>query len=147
MIKSVGVCIKTKDFAKSRKFYEGLGFKAIFEVGPDKEIKDQNNVVIFGSETGGKFELTDGHVAIKPEVFRESIISSKISLMFEVDSVEEIIDKANKMGVEPAAPLRHYYYGNLEIVYLDPDGTRVVFVEPYTKVVAEKLGASEEFAS
>lgn len=145
MIKSTGVCIKTKDFAKSRAFYEGFGFKAKFEVGPDKEIKDKSNVVIFGSETGGNFELTDGHVAIKPSVFQETIESSKISLMFEVDSLEEILSLAKKMKLEPAVPVRHYYYGNLEAVFYDPDGTRVVFIEPYTAELAKKLNASEEF--
>lgn len=145
MIKSTGVCIKTKDFAKSRAFYEGFGFKAKFEVGPDKEIKDKSSVVIYGSETGGNFELTDGHVAIKPAVFQEQVESSKISLMFEVSSLEEIMGMAQNMGVEPAVPVRHYYYGNLEVVFYDPDGTRVVFIEPYTAESAKKLAASEEF--
>ncbi len=145
MIRSTGVCIKTKDFARSRAFYEGFGFKPKFEVGPDKEIKDISSVVIYGSETGGNFELTDGHVAIKPSVFQETVASSKISLMFEVDSLEEIMRLAKTMGIEPAVPVRHYYYGNLEVVFYDPDRTRVVFIEPYTKELAEKLRASEEF--
>lgn len=147
MIKSIGTVIKTKDFAKSRKFYETLGFEVTFEIGPDKEIKSgTDQVVIFGSDTGGKFELTDAHPAIKPEVFNEDIKSSKISMMFEVDSLADIVARAESVGVEPAVPVRHYYYGSLEIVYKDPDGVVLVFIEPYTRESADKLGACEEFA-
>lgn len=145
MIKSIGTCIKAKDFAKSRKFYEALGFQVIFEVGPDKEIRGKDSLVIFGSETGGKFELIDAHPAIKPAVFQESVPSSKISMVFEVDSLSDIIARARTIGVESAVGVRHYYYGSLEVVFKDPDGTVIVFVEPYTEESARKLGASEEF--
>ncbi len=146
MIKSMGTVIKTKDYQKSRTFYEALGFKVIFEIGPDKEIKSGNDqVVIYGSETGGKFELTNAHPAIKPGVFQETITSSKISMMFEVDSLADIIGRAKSIGVEPAVEVRHYYYGTLEVVFKDPDGMVIVFIEPYTAESAEKLGASEEF--
>lgn len=146
MIKSIGTVVKAKDFAKSRAFYETLGFRVIFELGPDKEIKSgSDRVVIFGSETGGKFELTDAHPAIKPTVFQELIPSSKISMMFDVDSLAEIIKAAKSIGVGPSVEVRHYYYGTLEVVFKDPDGMVVVFIEPYTPESAAKLGASEEF--
>ncbi len=146
MIMSMGTVVKTKDFTKSRAFYEALGFVITFEIGPDKEIKSgQDRVVIFGSETGGQFELTDAHPAIKPGVFQEDISSSKISMMFKVDSLADIIARARAIGVEPAVPVRHYYYGTLEVVFKDPDGMVIVFIEPYTEESAKKLGASEEF--
>lgn len=146
MIKSIGTVIKTKNYQKSRTFYEALGFKVIFEIGPDKEIKSGNDqVVIYGSETGGKFELTDAHPAIKPGVFQDTIKSSKISMMFEVDSLVDIIAGAKSIGVEPAVEVRHYYYGTLEVVFKDPDGVVIVFIEPYSPESAEELGANEEF--
>lgn len=147
MIKSMGTVVKTKDFAKSREFYVGLGFRIDFEIGPDKEIRSgDDRVVIFGSESGGKFELTDAHPAIKPSTFAETVASSKISMMFEVESLGDIMERAKRMGYEPAVEARHYYYGTLEVVYKDPDGMVIVFIEPYTKEAAEKYGANEEFA-
>lgn len=145
MIKSIGTVIKTRDFARSRAFYLALGFQVMFEIGPDKEIKSKDSVVIFGSETGGKFELTDAHPAIKPSVFQEIVPSSKISMMFEVDSLADILARARTMGLEPAVPVRHYYYGTLEVVFKDPDGVVLVFIEPYTEESAKKLGADEAF--
>lgn len=148
MIKSMGTVIKTKDYAKSRKFYETLGFEVIFEIGPGKKIESgSDQVVIFGSESGGKFELTDAHPAIKPGVFQEDVRSSKISMMFEVDSLAEIIKRAESIGVKPAVPVRHYYYGTLEVVYKDPDGMVLVFIEPYTTEAAERYRADESFST
>ena len=144
MFKTIGTHIKARDFAKSRAFYEGFGFPVIFEYGPNKQVKEDYSGVVFGVGNA-KIEVADGHRAVKPEVFRETISSSKMSLMIEVDSIGEIIERAHKMGVEPTTPTRHYYWGKLEVVFRDPDGVILVFTEPYTKESAEKLGASEEF--
>lgn len=144
MIKTIGAHIKIKDFAKSLKFYEGLGFEKIFEYGPDKEVKEDYSGATFACGTA-KIEIADGHRAVKPEVFRESVASSKISLMIEVSSLEEIMEKGKKMGLEPVVGVRHYYWGKLEVVYRDPDGVILVFTETYTPETAAKLGASEEF--
>ena len=145
MLKTIGTHIKVKDFAKSLKFYEGFGFEKIFEYGPDKEVKEAYSGATFACGTA-KLEIADGHRAVKPEVFQESVRSSKISLMIEVDSLEEIIDRAKKMGLEPTTPVRHYYWGKIEVVYRDPDGVIVVFTQPYNEADAKSLGASEEFA-
>ena len=144
MIKTIGTHIKVKDFAKSLVFYEGLGFEKIFEYGPDKEVKEDYSGATFACGTA-KIEIADGHRAVKPEVFRETISSSKISLMIEVDSIGEIIERAHKMEVEPTTPVRHYYWGKLEVVFRDPDGVILVFTELYTPEMAQKLSASEEF--
>ncbi len=144
MIKTIGTHIKVKDFSKSLKFYEGLGFEKIFEYGPDKVVKEDYSGATFACGAA-KLEIADGHRAVKPEVFMESVTSSKISLMVEVDSIGEIIERAHKMGVEPTTPVRHYYWGKLEVVFRDPDGVILVFTEPYTPESAKKLGASEEF--
>lgn len=144
MIKAIGAHIKVKDFDKSLAFYGGLGFEKIFEYGPDKEVKEDYSGATFACGTA-KLEIADGHRAVKPEVFKETVASSKISLMIEVSSLEEIIQRAKKMGVEPTTPVRHYYWGKLEVAYRDPDGVILVFTETYTPEMATKLGASEEF--
>lgn len=144
MIKSIGTHIKASNYAKSRSFYEGLGFTVIFEYGPDKEVKEDYNGVVFGVG-GAKLEVADGHRAVKPETFAEKVASSKISLMIEVESIVEVIERANKMCLTPVVQVRHYYWGKLEVVYRDPDGVIVVLTQPYNEVDAKKLGASEEF--
>lgn len=144
MIKSIGTHIKARDYAKSRAFYEGFGFPVIFEYGPDKEVKEEYSGVTFAVGVA-KLEVADGHRAVKAETFGEEIKSSKISLMVEVTSVAEIMERGKKMGLSPTTPLRHYYWGKLEVVYRDPDGVIVVFTQPYDEAEAKKLGASEEF--
>ncbi len=144
MFKSIGTHIKVKDFAKSKTFYLGLGFTPIFEYGPDQKVKEDYNGITFALGAG-KLEIADGHRAVKPEVFKELIKSSKMSLMIEVDSIGEIVARAHKMGIDPTTPIRHYYWGKLEVVFRDPDGVILVFAEPYTKEAAEKYGANETY--
>ena len=90
-----------------------------------------------------KLEVADGHRAVAPATFVEKVTSSKISLMVEVESVAEIMERASKMKLSPTTPLRHYYWGKLEVVYRDPDGVIVVFTQPYDEVEAKRLGADE----
>lgn len=144
MIKTIGTHIKVKDFEKSLKFYEGLGFEKIFEYGPNKEVKEDYSGATFACGVA-KLEIANGHRAVNPEVFNETVLSSKISLMIEVDSIVEIIKKAKEIGLLPTTPVRHYYWGKLEVVFRDPDGVILVFTETYTPEMAKKLGASEEF--
>lgn len=145
MIKSIGVHIKAKDYKASRAFYEGFGFPIIFEYGPDKEVKEDYSGVTF-AVGAAKLEIADGHRAVKPEVFGEKIASSKMSLMVEVESLAQIIERAEKMGLSPTTSVRHYYWGKLEVVYRDPDGVIVIFTQPYDEVVAKQLGADETWA-
>jgi len=142
MIKSIGTHIKARGYAKSRAFYEGFGFPVIFEYGPDKEVKEEYSGVTFAVGVA-KLEIADGHRAVLPETFAETVNSSKISLMVEVTSVAEIMERAKTMGLSPTTPLRHYYWGKLEVVYRDPDGVIVVFTQPYDEAEAKRLGADE----
>lgn len=144
MIKSIGTHIKASNYAKSREFYEGFGFPVVFEYGPDKEVKEEYSGVTF-AVGAAKLEVADGHRAVSPETFAEEVKSSKVSLMVEVESVAEIMERGKAMGLSPTTPLRHYYWGKLEVVYRDPDGVIVVFTQPYDEAEAKKLGASEEF--
>lgn len=143
-IQGIGVHIKVKDFAKSKAFYEGLGFEQVFTYGPEEAVKEDYSGAVF--EHGGtKLEIADGHRAVKPEVFSRSMKDSKVSLMIQVDSIEEILVRCKQMGVKPAVDVRHYYWGTLELVVKDPDGVVLVFIAPYSKTIAKRLKADERF--
>ena len=152
-IQHIGVHIKTANFARSKRFYELLGFQKIFEYGPDKTFeKDRSGKLISAPEAyhgttfshgGAKLEIADGHRAVKPEVFRESITSSKLSLMIAVNSISGLIDQCEKADIPLAVGPRHYYWGTLEVVVKDPDGVVLVFIAPYSKKEARKINADE----
>lgn len=144
MIKSIGVHIKARDFIKSKEFYTGFGFEKVFEYGPDQEVKEGYRGATFALGSA-KIEVADGHRAVKSEVFEEVVGSSKISLMIEVESLTVTIERGKKMGLVPTTPVRHYYWGKLEVVYRDPDGVIVVFTQPYNPEDARALGADETF--
>lgn len=146
MIRGIGTHIKVKNFSKSENFYTNLGFKKIFEFGPKKEAKEDYSGVIF-EHFGCKLEIADGHNAVNPKVFKESIQSSKVSMMIYVDSLEEIIRNCRKHKIEIEVGTRHYYWGTLELVIKDPDGLVLVFIQPYNKTDAKKLNANETFGS
>lgn len=146
MLNTIGVHIKARDYVRSRAFYEGFGFPVVFEYGPDKEVKEEYRGVTF-AVGAAKLEVADGHRAVKPETFKEQVNSSKISLMVEVEALEEIIERGEKMGLTPTTPVRHYYWGKLEVVYRDPDGVIVVFTQSYNPEDAEKLGADETYGA
>lgn len=145
MINTVGVHIKVRDFGKSLAFYKALGFKKVFEYGPGKSVPEDYNGAVF-EHGGAKLEIANGHRAVKRSVFEKSMVSSKISLMINVDSIEEVINVAKKAGIKLAVGPRHYYWGTLEVVIKDPDGVVLVFISPYSEKTAKKLQADESFA-
>ncbi len=146
MITGIGTHIKTADFDKSLAFYQALGFTKVFAYGPDEEAKEKYRGVVF--ENGGsKLEIGEAHIAVKPEVFKEKIASSKISYMINVTSLSEVIDLARKANIEITVGPRHYYWGTLELVIKDPDGAVLVFIAPYSKEESEKVSADESWAT
>lgn len=146
MIKAIGTHIKVNNFEKSLKFYTLLGFTKVFEYGPDKSVKEDYNGIVF-EHGGGKIEIADGHRAVKPEIFKQTVPSSKISLMIETDDIEDIISRCSVNGIELAVGPRHYYWGKLEVVVKDPDGTVLVFTMPYDKETSERLNADEKWSN
>jgi uncharacterized glyoxalase superfamily protein PhnB len=122
-----------------------LSFKSIFEYGPDCQVKEDYSGIVFEAG-GGVLEIADGHRAVKAATFKEHINSSKISLMIKVDSLETILGLCQNNHIEIAVSPRHYYWGTLEMVVKDPDGTVLVFVAPYTSKSAKALSADETFA-
>lgn len=145
-ITNVGAHLKVKDFAKSVKFYATLGFTKTFEYGPDKAVKEGYNGMVFGIGNG-RLEIADGHRAVKPEVFKETVPSSKVSLMINVDNVHDLLDICQKNKIPVAVGPRHYYWNTIEVVLIDPDGVRLVFIAPYTPEEAKLVKADERFGT
>lgn len=150
-----GVHIKVSDFAKSKAFYEALGFKKVFEYGPDKtfEKNAQGNLIsatesyngITFEYNGALLEIADGHRAVKPNVFKEKVASSKVSLMIGIENMSAFLDTCQKAGIPLAVGPRHYYWGKLETVVRDPDGVILVFTVPYSEEEAKRIHADETF--
>lgn len=145
MINNIGVHIKVKDFSKSFAFYNSLGFKKVFEYGPDKSVVEDYNGTVF-EHGGARLEIADGHRAVNHLVFEQNMPSSKISLMINVDSIDQVMRMAKKVGIRLAVGPRHYYWGTLEIVIKDPDGVVLVFISQYSKEMARRIKADETFS-
>lgn len=132
-----GVHIKVKNFEKSLKFYLDLGFEPKFLYGSEelrhrfKEIDsapEKYNGVTF--QIGSMlFEIADGHIAVKEEVFKETVNSSKISLMFDVDKPSYIREVCEKNDYKIRKEETEYPWGTRELVVEDPDGIILVFRE------------------
>ena len=152
-IQTVGTHLKVADFARSKAFYEALGFTKVFEYGPGQAFqKDEKGNLASAPESyhgmtfshgGCKLEIADGHRAVKPGVFKKKVKSSKISLMIAVDSIANVIETCNKAHIPLAVGPRHYYWGTLEVVIKDPDGVVLVFITPYSIEEANKVHADE----
>ncbi len=145
MYKNSGIHIKVVNFEKSKLFYESLGFKKVFEYGPDQKVNEEYRGVTFlvGKM---KLEIANGHRAVKDIVFKEKILSSKVSLMVEVEKLSKIVNLCRNIGINLAVEPRHYYWGTLEVVVKDPDGLVIVFVAPYSSREAKILNANSKFA-
>src|SRR6185369_7590197 len=97
----LGIHLKVKDIKASREFYEKIGFKPVFGYGSEEFRKtlpsdcpsapEQYQGVTYKIVDGAEFEIADGHIAVKKEVFTEAISSSKVSGMIKVKSVVPII--------------------------------------------------------
>src|SRR5690242_14123685 len=98
LMKSLGVHIKVKDFRKSEKFYSSLGFEKVFEYGPGKKVEEDYSGSVFNTGDG-TIEIADGHRAVKPEIFKQEVLSSKISLVIQVLNLESIIKKCHRANI------------------------------------------------
>ena len=135
----IGVHISTKDMAASRKFYETIGFTPVFGYGPEEYLKtlpvgcptapEKFRGISYKLADGGDLEITDGHPAIKPEVFKETVNSGKISAMIRVESVVPLIEEYKD---RIKFPVRHYYWNSIEVALRDPDGFVLVFIAPFS---------------
>jgi len=138
LINKFGIHIKVSDLDASYDFYRKLGFKETFAYGNkhflsklDKSIPtapEKYRGVVF--EIGNSlFEIADGHLAVKPEVFKQKIKCSKVSAMLHVNSLSEVLQRCKKHKIDVAVPPRKFPWGTREIVIKDPDGFVLVFIE------------------
>ncbi len=135
----LGIHIKVKDIMSSRKFYEGLGFTPVFGYGDDDyratlpegcpSAPEKYRGVTYKLSDDIEFEIADGHIAVKNEVFGEQIMTPKVSGMIRVKSLVPI---ANQLKDKIKFPVRKYYWGSLELVVRDLDGFVLVFITPFT---------------
>jgi hypothetical protein len=143
-ITGIGTHIKVKDFQKSKWFYKTLRFQQVFAYGPNEPVKERYNGIVF-AVGNAKIEIGEGHVAVKPEVRMETVKSSKMSLMINVDNIHDLLDICKQNKIDVTVGPRHYYWNTIEVVLIDPDGVRLVFIAPYTKEEAELVKADEKF--
>jgi len=142
MIQKFGIHLKVKDIIKSLTFYMAFGLKPVFAYGHDEfrakvgegvtSVREKYCGVVFDID-GTSFEIADGHVAVKADVFQETINSSKISAMFHVDSLEEIIKICEQNFFPIAVQPREFHWGTKEMVVKDPEGFVLVFIENLKK--------------
>ena len=123
----LGVNLKVKDFEKSRAFYDALGFRKLFEFGPDVEEHSKFRGIFY--EVGNALlEVSEGHMAVKPEVFESPIHTSKVSLMVYVQSLIPILDICKARQVEISVKPRQFPWGQIGVVVKDPDGFVIAFL-------------------
>lgn len=139
MIKKIGIHLKVKDIRKSLAFYQLFKLPAVFAYGdpgflallPGVPNAPEKYCGVTFEVGGGLFEIGGGHLAVKPEVFQQTVASSKVSAMLQVDSVEEVQQICEANDIEIAVPIRKFPWGTTEIVVKDPDGFVLVFIEKY----------------
>lgn len=135
----LGIHVKVKDIAKSREFYESIGFRPVFGYGDDEyratlpegcpSAPERYRGVTYRLSDDIEFEIADGHIAVKSEVFEEEVTSPKVSGMVRVKSLVPI---AEQLKDRIDFPVRKYYWGSLEIALRDPDGFVLVFIAPFS---------------
>lgn len=136
----LGIHIKVKDIKKSREFYEALGFTPVFGYGNEDFRKslpegcgsapEAYQGVTYKLADGAEFEIADGHVAVKADDFAVEVGDAKITGMIRVESVVPVIE-IYKDRIK--FPVRHYYWGSLEVALRDPDGFVLVFIAPFSE--------------
>lgn len=142
----VGVHLKVKDIQRSRKFYEDLGFTPVFGYGDEAyratlpvgcaSAPEKYSGVTYKLADGAEFEIADGHIAARPDVFGESITSGKVTAMVRVDSIVPVLETHSELI---KFPVRKYYWGSIEVALRDPDGFVLVFIAPATDEEYERV--------
>jgi catechol 2,3-dioxygenase-like lactoylglutathione lyase family enzyme len=126
-ISKLGVNLKVSDFDKSRAFYEAFGFRKLFEFGPDVEERSKFRGIFY--EVGNALlEVSEGHMAVRPEVFEAPVQSSKVSLMVYVDSLIPILDICEERKLEISVKPRQFPWGQIGVIVKDPDGFVIAFL-------------------
>lgn len=132
-ISKLGIHIKVSDIARSRAFYEALGFQKVFEYGPGTSVPENYSGTTYGVGDTALLEIADGHVGIEDKsVFQQPITGPKTSLMVNVDSLIPVLLAARSNNVPHSGKTTWYHWNTLETVIRDPDGLVLVFIAPYS---------------
>jgi catechol-2,3-dioxygenase len=133
-ISKLGIHIKVSDIARSRAFYEALGFQKVFEYGPGTSVTEAYSGTTYGVGDSALLEIADGHVGIEDKgVFKQPITSPKTSLMVNVDSLVPVLTAARSHGIAHSGKTTWYHWNTLETIIRDPDGCVLVFIAPYSE--------------
>jgi catechol 2,3-dioxygenase-like lactoylglutathione lyase family enzyme len=146
-ITGLGTHLKVRDIAKSKAFYDSLGFVAVFGYGDDEwrsglgegvaTAPEKYRGLTYQISDSANLEIAEGHVAVPDKaVYEELIMSPKISAMVKVDSLEPLF--TNPL-VELKVPVRHYYWGTIEAAFRDPDGFVLVMIAQYSDEELERV--------
>jgi catechol 2,3-dioxygenase-like lactoylglutathione lyase family enzyme len=146
-ITGFGTHIKVADMAKSREFYVSLGFIPVFAYGSEEfraslpeglaSAPEKYQGMTFNIGESGVLEIAEDHIAIKDKnVSKEVITSPKVSAMVKVESVTPLF--TNPL-VNIKFPVRHYYWGTIEVALRDPDGYVLLFIAPYSEEEYERV--------
>jgi hypothetical protein len=115
-----------------------LGFPKIIEFGPDGEHEAPLRGIIYGFGDV-LFEISEGHIAVKPKVFEQEISSSKISMMINVESLIPVLDACEQNSISIAVEPRKFPWGQFGVVLKDPDGFVLVFLSEVSEDEEESL--------
>ena len=152
LITGLGVHIKVRSIAESRRFYENfLELTPVFAYGDEKFLKtvpsgvptapERYSGITYEISGGAKIEIADGHIAVdKPEIFADRIESPKVSAMFNVSSLVPLLQKGihKRKGKEDKGVMI-YYWDTLELVVRDPDGWVIVLIAPKSQEEIEAV--------
>lgn len=126
-LSKMGVNLKVRDFDKSKAFYDAFGFRKVFEFGPNVAEYSKFRGLFY--EVGNALlEVSEGHMAVRPEVFDAPIQSSKVSLMIYVPSLVPILDICEERQIEISFKPRQFPWGQIGVVVKDPDGFVLAFL-------------------
>lgn len=136
----LGVNLKVRDFDASRAFYDAFGFRRLFAFGPESDEQSPFRGQFY--QVGDTlFEISEGHMAVKPEVFAAPVPDSKVSLMVYVESLVPVLETCERHAVEIHVAPRLFPWGQIGVVVKDPDGFVVVFLSEDSEQERERVQA------
>lgn len=129
-IKKLTPNLVVRDVEASLKFYRDvLGLETGMTV-PEK------TPYVFASVTNGAVEIffNDQKVVAAEYPKLAAKIGASLTLYMEVDSLQEVLERAKKAGATISMPVIEQFYGMREFAFEDVDG--------YTVTIAERIVAS-----
>lgn len=151
----LGINVQVKDALSSHRFYSGFGSafklvpvraygdaefaKAFAEFCPDVDCRPRKDAgIIYNiiSRRGqrARLEVTQGHPEVPADVHETDMVTAKVSLRLEVESLAEIIrtpayqQAAKRAVTNRGGFVKSYNWGTIEAPVRDPDGVVIIFV-------------------